>query len=76
MFLGANFTRFALNPTTVKHDPRSLEDARCSLIGNSFHAGVVALLLAPLFCNEGLLDSRPTLRTSCTGWAFALERCT
>ena len=37
-----------------------LEDARCSLVGNGFNAGIVALLFAPLFHARGLLDVRPT----------------
>ena len=60
MFLGTDFTRYALNPVLAKADPQALEDARCALIGNSFHAGVVALLLAPLFRTQGLLSETPT----------------
>ena len=38
MFLGAGLTKYAVNPTKVKGAPQELEDIRCSLIGNSFHA--------------------------------------
>ena len=44
MFLGKGFTRAAINPTIAKRDPVALEDCRKSLIGNTFHAGVVAWL--------------------------------
>ena len=60
MFLGTDTTRYALNPVEAKRDPIALEDARSSLIGNSFHAGVLALLLAPLFFAHKLLSRVPT----------------
>ena len=49
MFLGRGATRFALNPVLGKANPQALEDERCSLIGNSFHAGVFALVFSVLF---------------------------
>ena len=60
MFLGRGSTRFALNPTKAKQDPVGLEDIRCSLIGNSFHAGVVAMVLSVLFEKKGLLRVKPS----------------
>ena len=57
MFLGRGATKFAMNPVKAKKDPQGLEDARRSLIGNGFNAGVVALLLAPLFISQGLLKN-------------------
>ena len=60
MFLGRGSTRFALNPTKASEDPVKLEDTRCSLIGNSFHAGVFAMVLADLFNQKRLLSSKPS----------------
>ena len=37
-----------------------LEDVRCSSVGNSFHAGVVAMLLRVVFVKKGLLERSPT----------------
>ena len=55
MFLGKGATRFALNPVQSKADPQALEDERCSLIGNSFHAGVFALVFSGLFEEKRML---------------------
>ena len=60
MFLGRGYTSHCWNPVKAKADPTGYEDARLSLVGNSFNAGVVALLLAPLFVAEGYLAVRPT----------------
>ena len=60
MFLGKGATKFAVNPTQVGQDPVSYEDIRCSLIGNSFHAGVFAMALSVLFEKKGLLPRKPT----------------
>ena len=60
MFLGRGSTRFALNPTKAKEDPVKLEDTRCSLIGNSFHAGVFAMILSEVFYNKRQLTERPS----------------
>ena len=46
MFLGRGATRFAINPVAAKADPQLLEHTRCSLIANSWHAGVIAMLFA------------------------------
>ena len=60
MFLGRGATRYALNPTKAKLDPQALEDARCSLIGNSFHAGGCAMVLRVLFEKKKRLAVKPT----------------
>ena len=60
MFLGRQSTKFAINPTLATKDPQMLEDARCSLVGNGFNAGIVALLFAPFFHERKLLKVRPT----------------
>ena len=60
MFLGRGATLYALNPTKAKLDPQLLEDERCILVGNSFHAGVVALIFAGLAEQRKLLKSRPS----------------
>ena len=60
MFLGEGMTTYVMNPTHVKSAAQEYEDLRCSLIGNSFHAGVVALLFAPLCVQLGLLKQCPT----------------
>ena len=60
MFFGHDYTRMCMNPTVAKSDPQAHEDCRCSLVGNAFHTGIVALLLAPLFHGLGLLQTRPT----------------
>ena len=60
MFLGRDHTRLCINPVAAKADPQALEDARCCLVGNSFHAGVVALLIAPMLVEEGFLSGVPT----------------
>ena len=60
MFLGQGATRFALNPTKAEADPVELEDIRCSLIGNTFHAGVFALVLSAVMEKHGLRDAKPT----------------
>lgn len=44
----------------AKADPEGYEAARCALVGNSFDAGVVAVLLGPLFVKEKVLDVGPT----------------
>ena len=49
-----------MNPTRIKDAAQEYEDLRCSLIGNSFHAGIVALLFAPLCVRLNLLDRSPT----------------
>ena len=48
MYLGKSFTTHALNPVKAKDNPEQFQDVRASWIGISFHAGVMALLLAPL----------------------------
>ena len=50
----------ALNPANAKNEPQLLEDTRCSLLGNTWHAGVFALLFAPLFVRRGILSEGPT----------------
>ena len=60
MFLGKGATAFACNTGSTKANPQECEDIRCSLIGNSFHAGVVALLVAPMLQSKGLLKKIPT----------------
>ena len=60
MFLGRGFTSHCWNPTKAKADPAGFNDARLSLVGNAFNAGVVAALLAPLFQAEGYLERRPS----------------
>ena len=60
MFLEKGATRYCMNPVAAKADPQALEDGRCKLIGNTFHAGVVAFLFAPLFVQRGLLTRAPT----------------
>ena len=60
MFLGRGYTSHCWNPVKAKADPTGFDDARLSLVGNSFNAGVVALLLAPLFVAEGYLKERPS----------------
>ena len=59
MFLGDGMTKFAMNTAKNKEAVQEYEDVKCSLIGNSFHAGVVSLRFAPLMVNLGLLDKRP-----------------
>ena len=59
MGLGTNFTQYCVNQTQIKKGEQEYEDIRCSLIGNSFHAATVALLIAPLAVNLGLLAVRP-----------------
>ena len=60
MFLGKGFTKCCLNPVKAKEQSEAYEDVRNSLIGNSFHAGVMALILAPMLVQEGYLDKAPT----------------
>ena len=60
MFLGEGMTTYVMNPTRIKDATQEYEDLRCSLIGNSFHAGVVALLFAPLCVQLCLLQRSPT----------------
>ena len=60
MFLSRGYTSHCWNPVKAKRDPVGFEDARLSLVGNAFNAGVVALLLAPLFEAEGYLLERPS----------------
>ena len=60
MYLGRGATQFALNPVEIKRQPQLLEDTRCSLVGNSLNAGIVALLLAPPMVMRGLLKEAPT----------------
>ena len=60
MFLGKGATRFAINPIQVSEDPVACEDVRCSLIGNSFHAGVFAMIMSVLFEKKGLLSRKPS----------------
>ena len=60
MFIGREATRYALNPTKAKADPQALEDVRCSLIGNTFHSGVFALVIGVLGEQQQLLEQRPT----------------
>ena len=59
MGLGTNFTQYCVNQIQIKGDPQAYEDVRCGLIGNTFHAGTVALLLAPLLEGLGYIDVRP-----------------
>ena len=40
--------------------PGAVEDIRCSLVGNSFHVGVVAFLLGHWAANIGLMPRAPT----------------
>ena len=60
MFMGEGMIKFAMNTAKIKEAAQDYEDARCSLIGNSFHAGVVALLFAPLMVNLVSVRQRPT----------------
>ena len=60
MGFGRGFIQFCVNPTAIKRDPAGYEDTRASLIGNSFHAGVVALLLAPLLREYDLINCVPS----------------
>ena len=62
MFMGGTLSQGCLNPTKVKRDPRQYEDLRCGLIGNSFHAGVVAALYRPLLVRQGLIPSNSRLQ--------------
>ena len=59
MFLSRGATCFALNPVLAKSDPQHLEDERCSLIGNSFHAGVFAVILGSVLEKERLRRPSP-----------------
>ena len=60
MYLGRGATQFALNPVESKRQPQLLEDTRCSLVGNSLNAGIVALLLAPPMVMRGILKEGST----------------
>ena len=60
MFLGVGFTAHCWKGQEVAANPQGMEDARCALIGNSFHAGVVALILAPLLVEYGILETLPS----------------
>ena len=60
MFLGQGCTRYAFNFIKAKTDPTALEDVRCSLIGNTFHAGVVAMVFSALFTKRNLLENKPS----------------
>lgn len=60
MFLGRDATKYAVNPTHAKAEPQRLEDERCCLIGNTFHAGVVALVFAALLQQRNELTERPS----------------
>ena len=53
MFLGQGVTKYAINPTKAQENPVELEDVRCSLVGNSFHAGVVAMLFSVILVKKG-----------------------
>ena len=75
-FLGIDFTRYALNAVQAKAEPQALKDAHRSLIGSSFHAGVVALLLAPHVRSRGLSSlSRRRQMNSSNECAFSLVMC-
>ena len=56
MFLGAGFTSRCWRPKAVLEDPNGYEDGRCALIGNSFHAGVVALIFSPLMLKYSFFE--------------------
>ena len=60
MFLGRCATAFACSANSAKANPQDYGDIRCSSIGNTFHAGVVALLVAPMLRGKGLLKQIPT----------------
>ena len=60
MSLGRDYTSHCWNPTKAKANPEGFRDARLSLVGNAYNAGVVALLIAPLFVAEKVLAVRPT----------------
>ena len=58
--LGKGATVHALNPVKTKADPQLAEDTQCSLVGNTFHAGVVALAMASLFVSNNSFEVAPT----------------
>ena len=60
MFLGQGYTQHCMNPTKAEQNPVLFADTRAALVGNAFHAGVVALLLAPLLASEGYLSEIPS----------------
>ena len=74
MFLGRGATKFAMKPVKAKKDPRGMEVARCSLIGNGFNAGVVPLLLAPLFVSQGLLKNDQPRKIWSNEWDYTLVK--
>jgi hypothetical protein len=55
-----HYTFAALNSKARKVDPQGYEYARCSLIGNSFNASVVAFLLGHGLFDMGMLHRPPT----------------
>ena len=60
MFLGTNFTSSCWNAVKAEADPQGYLDARGALVGNAFHSGVVAALLATLLQQEGFLSEIPS----------------
>lgn len=60
MFSGTNFTSSCWNAVKAEADPQGYMDARGALVGNAFHSGVVAALLAPLLVQEGFLGEIPS----------------
>ena len=57
MCYGKDYTHAAFSATDRRRDPLGWERARCSVLGNTFHAGVVAYLISFLFHEWGLIDA-------------------
>jgi len=56
-----DYTHAAFSSTQRRQDPGGWERARCSLLGNTFHAGVVAYLISPLLVEWGLMSAPLTV---------------
>ena len=60
MIFSEGVITYVMNTTRIKDAAQEYEDLRCSLIGNFFRAGVVALLFGPLLVQLRLLERCPT----------------
>jgi len=61
MCYGKDYTHAAFSSTQRRKDPKAWEQARCSLLGNTFHAGVVAYLSSFQLAEWGLIPAPLTI---------------
>lgn len=63
MFLPIGYTYHCCTKTIRKQNPLQWDDWRMTLIGSSWHVGVVSFLLQELLANLGLLPSKTLVQT-------------